>query len=63
MRAVCVRACANLVITLVEVSGLLLVIGLAWAFLASGQGSTDRLLEFRSGVSHALSTFRRGIVR
>jgi len=42
---------ANLVMTLVEVAGLLLVIGLAFAFLASGQGSTDRLLEFRSGVS------------
>ena len=42
---------ANLVMTLVEVAGLLLVIGLAFAFLASGQGSTERLLEFRSGVS------------
>jgi len=42
---------ANLVMTLIEVSGLLLVIGLAYAFLASGQGSTERLLEFRAGVS------------
>jgi amino acid transporter len=42
---------ANLVMTLVEVAGLLLVIGLSFAFLASGQGSTDRLLEFQSGVS------------
>ena len=42
---------ANLVMTLIEVGGLLLVIGLAFAFLASGQGTTDRLMEFREGVS------------
>jgi len=42
---------ANLVMTVVEVSGLLLVIGLAAAFLANGQGSTERLLEFRPDVS------------
>ena len=62
MRAVCVRACANLVITLVEVSGLLLVIGLAWAFLASGQGSTDRLLEFRSGVSPGTAVLSAALI-
>jgi amino acid transporter len=42
---------ANLVMTLLEVAGLLLIIGLGFAFLASGQGSTERLLDFRSGVS------------
>jgi len=42
---------ANLVMTLVEVGGLLLVIGLALAFLANGQGTTGRLMEFRSGVA------------
>lgn len=42
---------ANVVMTVVEVAGLLLVVGLAAAFVAGGGGSTERLTEFRAGVS------------
>ncbi|HEU4459764.1 MAG TPA: APC family permease [Methylibium sp.] len=42
---------ANVVMTLIEVAGLLLVVGLALAFVLGGQGTTERLTEFRSGVS------------
>ncbi|MCY7315396.1 MAG: APC family permease [Rubrivivax sp.] len=42
---------AILVMTVIEVGGLSLVIGLALAFFSSGQGSTERLTEFRSAVS------------
>lgn len=42
---------ANVLMTLVEVSGLLLVIGLGFAFLWGGEGTTDRLLRFDGGSS------------
>jgi len=53
---------ANLVMTLIEVSGLLLVIGVGFAFWASGQGSTERLLKFDGEASPALAVLGAALI-
>lgn len=53
---------ANVVMTLIEVAGLLLVIGLAFAFLAGGQGSTDRLLSFEGAASPAAAVLGAALI-
>lgn len=61
-RGVRERLSANLVMTLVEVGGLLLVIGLGFAFLASGQGSTERLQNFDGAASPAAAVLGAALI-
>ncbi len=53
---------ANLAMTLVEVGGLLLVIGVSFAYLASGQGTTERLMNFDGGSSPAAAVLGAALI-
>lgn len=46
---------ANIVMTIIEVSGLVLVIVLAARFVLGGAGEPERVLEFTSGISPAVA--------
>ncbi|MBY6410234.1 amino acid permease [Rhodococcus sp. BP-252] len=46
---------ANLVMTVVEVSGLVTIIALAWLVLGRGEGSPSRVLEFADGATPAFA--------
>ncbi|HCJ28821.1 MAG TPA: amino acid permease, partial [Pseudomonas sp.] len=53
---------ANAVMTVVEVSGLLLVVVLAARFLLSGQGEPSRVFEFTPGVSPAIAVLGAALI-
>ncbi len=53
---------ANVVMTLVEVGGLLLVVGVGFAFLARGEGTTERLLAFDGGASPAVAVLGAALI-
>ena len=53
---------ANVLMTVIEVGGLLLVVGLAVAYVMSGEGSTARLTEFRSGVSPGTAVLAAALI-
>lgn len=53
---------ANVLMTLVEVGGLLVVIGLGFAFLAEGHGTTERLLRFNPGTSPGAAVLAAALI-